>query len=205
MTGTNGTLPMTGNADPVLPHLENTEVAAYLDKVLSPADRSRVEGHLADCAECRAEVREVAQVLGSRTVPRRWIVIGTMAAAAVVAGLLLAPGARVRTEAGGAPRFREGAEGVPAIAVVAPGESTAVAAEAVVFTWRAAAAEAHYQVRVLDATGGVVWTVETHDTTVSLPRTVTLERAGAYFWYVDALLADGGTATSGAHSFRVMR
>lgn len=194
---------MTGNSESAAPHLESTEVAAYLDRVLNLEERARVEVHLAECAECRAEVRQVAQLLGSRARPRRWIVIGTMAAAAVMAGLLLAPGERVRTEAGAAPRFRDGAEGVAAIAVVAPGESAAVAAEAVVFTWRSATADAHYRVRVLDATGGVVWTVETHDTTVSLPPTVRLARGGAYFWYADALLADGGTATSGAHSFRV--
>src|SRR3989338_3900686 len=97
MTGTNRTLPMTGNSESAAPHLENTEVAAYLDKVLSPADRARVEGHLADCGEGRAEVREVGRLLGSRNQLRRWIVIGTLAAAAVMAGLLLAPGERVRT------------------------------------------------------------------------------------------------------------
>lgn len=196
---------MTGPADPAAPHLESAEVAAYLDRALSPVERARVDGHLADCAECRSEVREVAQLLGSRAGPRRWIVLGTLAAAAVMAGLLLAPAERVRTEAGRAPRFREGAEGVPAIAVVVPGESTAVAVGAVVFTWRSAGADAHYRVRLMDAAGDVAWTAETHDTTVTLPPTVSLARGGAYFWYVDALLVDGGTATSGAHSFRVTR
>jgi len=196
---------MTGNADPAAPHLESAEVAAYLDRALSPAERARVDAHLADCAECRAEVREVAQLLQSRSRPHRWIAIGTVAAAAVIAGLLLVPGERVRTEAGGAPRLREGAEGVPAIAVVVPGESTAVAPGAVVFTWRSAGADAHYRVRLMDAAGDVAWTVETHDTTVTLPSMLRLARGGGYFWYVDALLGDGGSATSGAHSFRVMR
>jgi anti-sigma factor RsiW len=41
------------------PHLDDT-LSAYLDDELAPAARRETEAHLAGCAECRAELEEVA-------------------------------------------------------------------------------------------------------------------------------------------------
>jgi anti-sigma factor RsiW len=41
------------------PHLDDT-LSAYLDDELAPAARREAEAHLAGCAECRAELDEVA-------------------------------------------------------------------------------------------------------------------------------------------------
>jgi len=56
--------PFDGSAGfPGLPgaggHLEDT-LSAYLDDELAPAARREAEAHLAGCAECRAELEEVA-------------------------------------------------------------------------------------------------------------------------------------------------
>jgi len=40
-----------------------TEIGGYLERVLSPADRERVENHVAECEACRHEMVELYQLL----------------------------------------------------------------------------------------------------------------------------------------------
>ena len=54
-------------------HLTSDDVAAYLGPRLARDDRRRVEAHLASCAECRTEVREVRSMLQSVPSARRKI------------------------------------------------------------------------------------------------------------------------------------
>ena len=58
-------------------------------------------------------------------------------------------------------------------------------------------------VTVADAGGDPVWRTETRDTAVVLPPDVSLEPGARYVWFVDALLPDGGSATSGVHRFEI--
>lgn len=53
-------------------HPEAEEIAAYLDGGLDPGARTALEGHLADCADCRELLAETAHVLaatGERAAP----------------------------------------------------------------------------------------------------------------------------------------
>ena len=50
-------------------HLRDLEMAAYLDRRLSEPDRERAEAHLAECAECRREFREVRGLLNRSGAP----------------------------------------------------------------------------------------------------------------------------------------
>ena len=76
---------------PAAPHVESGEVAAYLDRALSAAERARVEAHLVDCEACRSEVIEVARLMRARPYWQRWYVPAAVAAAAVLL-LIVWPG-----------------------------------------------------------------------------------------------------------------
>src|SRR5919206_1600037 len=80
-------------------HLSADEVAAYVDGALAGDERARIEAHLAVCADCRAEVREVTGLVRSlpearRSARRVWIPAAA-AAAVLVAGVPFSAGAPV--------------------------------------------------------------------------------------------------------------
>src|SRR5688572_25937664 len=79
--------------DPDL-HLNPEQTAAYLDRVLAPEARARVEAHLEVCSECRSEVVALRPLVASqktrRKLLRAGLVLGTAAAASVA--LLVYPG-----------------------------------------------------------------------------------------------------------------
>ena len=74
-------------------HVRLEDMAAFLDRELSEEEAVRVETHLASCDECRFEVVEVSRTLYSPSNRKPWVVLGALAAAASIVGvLLLAPG-----------------------------------------------------------------------------------------------------------------
>jgi hypothetical protein len=167
---------------PVPDHLTSGEVAAYLDKALAPSDRSRVEAHLVDCAECRNELVEVTQLLRTRPHRDRWVLpVGTAAAAAAVLLLVMWP--RQRTESSG-PGYREPAVTTTVAPVaVAPSGAIATAAQLV---WTAVPHADRYRLTLFDSVGTVLWERETGDTAASLPDTLRLKSGASYFWKVAA-------------------
>jgi hypothetical protein len=184
-------------------HLSSEDIAAYIDGAVSDAGREQLESHLAECEECRRELVEVKATLRRvrRTPDWRIITPAAVAAAAVIALLTLPPllsdsdSARDTRMRGPDEAVRR--ESVPLIAVVSPqDESTIEITEAPEFHWRAPAADASYQLTLSDDVGGIVWTLSTTDTLVTLPDSVMLEPGSIYYWYVDALLADGRSATT---------
>jgi CHAT domain-containing protein len=80
-----------------VPCLDPETIAAYVDRRLDPAERARVEEHLADCEECRTLLSETALFLGAdaaakpvpapvfRSARRTWAWSAAAAAAAVLA------------------------------------------------------------------------------------------------------------------------
>jgi len=171
------------DADTRIPHhLESSEVAAYLDRALSPSDRSRIDVHLADCDACRAEVIEVARLL--RTQPRRrsWYVpIGAAAAAAAVL-LLVWP--RPAEEPGLPPNYREPVVTTTvAPSVIAPRGATIGAPK---FVWTGVPHADRYRLTVFDDTGRVAWQTQTSDTAAVLPESIRLQEGASYFWKVEA-------------------
>src|SRR5690242_11771434 len=167
---------------PIRDHLENGQVAAYLDRALSPSDRSRIEEHLAGCDACRAEVIEVARLL--RTQPRRrgWYVpIGVAAAAAAVL-LLVWP--RPAEEPALPPNYREPVVTTTAApSVIAPRGAIVAASR---FVWTAVPHADRYRLTVFDETGSVLWESQTSDTTAALPASIRLQRGASYFWKIEA-------------------
>ncbi|MFQ6045874.1 MAG: zf-HC2 domain-containing protein [Gemmatimonadales bacterium] len=189
-------------------HLSAAVVAAYLDRTLDGARRRDVENHLADCDACRAEVVDVARALRRGSGRRVWYVIGPAAAAAAVAVLMLGQPREagiVGDDVVRGPGVVEAGEGIERFETVAPSGDAPVGRDSLVFIWRPLGDDASYRLTVTEETGEELWTVVTVDTIAVLPDDVAPARDAVYFWYVDALLPDGRSATTGVREFRTER
>lgn len=170
-------------ADQRIPdHVETGEVAAYLDRTLSPSDRSRVEEHLADCDVCRAEVIEVARLLRTQPHRRSWHVpIGVAAAAAAV---LLLVWRRPVEKPPLPPNYREPVvTSAAAPSAIAPRGAMTAASR---FVWSGVPHADRYRLTVFDGTGSVVWETLTADTAAGLPEGIRLQRGTSYLWKIEA-------------------
>lgn len=169
------------SASPFEGHLEPHDIAAFVDRTVDDGARARIESHLAQCEQCRAEIVEAARIVA--TLPRarglkgrHW---GAIAAAAVV--LLVAWPRDVRDPG---LQHRE----APVTTTVAPRTIAplGVVDAASTLTWSSVPHADRYRVRVFDADGSVLWDRETSDTTAALPAATVLRAARAYYWKVEA-------------------
>ncbi len=161
-------------------HPEVGELAAFIDGALSDTDRSRVEAHLAGCAECRSEVAAVSRLV-RRAPQRRRVAVG-LAAAAVLA-LLLVPAVRGPIRFGSSERREPAVTSTAAPVAIAP-RGAVESARALV--WTAVPRAARYRVVLMDSAGTVVWRWEATDTSAALPDSVRLRSGSPYFWKVEA-------------------
>jgi hypothetical protein len=190
-------------SDPT-PHLTSEEVSGYVSRVVRGEARDRIEEHLDRCAECRDELLEVTSLMrvASRGRRVRWAGGIGAAAAAAAAVLVFGPGIG-SVDSGREPQLRNGAgldEGVRKFETVAPSDGDAVSAlGGSVFLWRQVAPDAFYSLTVTDERGDLVWRGSTADTMLQLPRDLEAEAGTRYYWFVEALLTDGTTATTDAN------
>jgi hypothetical protein len=191
------------------PHLGSEEVAAYLDNTLSDAECARVKAHLADCDVCREEVVSVSKLLArAHQSRRRAIAFSTLAAAAAVLAFLLvrpsldsrAPGTEA-VRGGDKLSASEGASGVSAIAPI----GRQAGRDIILFVWHRVSDGATYRFTLTDERGEKIWVGSTNDTTLAIPKRTALAPNQNYNWYVDVLLPDGSSATTGITSFQVPR
>jgi anti-sigma factor RsiW len=183
-------------------HLSPRVVAAYVDRTLDAEARRAADQHLAGCGQCRQEIAEVTSLVRRSAKVPRWYVLGpAVAAAAALIALAVLPSDSDRV---GTPRLRTGAsEGVPHVTAVAPEIGDTVVAAGMRLVWRHLAPDARYQISLAAADGAEVWRTTTADTSVVLPDDISLLPGQTYFWYVDALLPDGSSATTGIRRFTV--
>ncbi len=182
-------------------HLSPELIAAYLAGEATPPEHRAAQAHLLACADCRLDMADAAE-LGTGRTPRRWLpVIIPAAAAAVVALFVFLPGPGNAPD--GPVTRGPGTEGVRQFVAVAPAMGAIVAGDSVVFRWRSEGPQVHYVLTVTDESGDVVWTAALPDTAVAPPRNVGLQPGTRYFWYVDALLANARSSTTGVREFRV--
>lgn len=197
-------------------HIEATELAAYLDGGLPDARRSELEAHLAECPVCRAELVEVSEIVrgdggeeaGGMVGRRRWASwlagAGGLAAAAAAAMILLSPTA---PQEGAAPdRLRSGPQITDEVVRLTPLTVEAEVTEAgVVLTlsWEPASGELTYRVSVTDAAGGLLASAETTESSLTLDAIETVSSGDLLFWYVNATLADGESASTGVQTVTV--
>jgi hypothetical protein len=183
-------------------------MAAYLDSALSPGERAQVESHLSDCEYCRSRVALASQVLETapplRTRRRVFPVAAGLLAAAALAGVLLLSRSAVQPPSSSPVRAAEETS-LPPLRTLGPIRGAAVDAGRLRFVWASVSPDVLYQVTLSAADGRVFWTTRTSDT-VAAPPALTLrqlESGHAYFWRVDALLANLQSVTSGDQRFEV--
>jgi anti-sigma factor RsiW len=187
-------------------HLSVATIASYVDGTLDPGARAEADLHLATCADCRAELSGVAQLIIDLPKARRnrsWYAAAGMLAAAGVVGLLLSSPARApeRTDT---PLMERATRPVATtLEIVEPAAAAGAGPlHNGTIVWRAVEPKATYRVTVTDTTGATRWSAETSDTAAVLPPSVRL--AGArYYLYVDALRADGWSLQSGPRAFTI--
>lgn len=179
-------------------------LAAYASQAASAEERKAVERHLLVCPDCRRDWAEGVELSATRS-RRRWLTVGIpVAAAAALAIAVLGPWNHA-PEAGAGRVFRgEQREGTRSFPAIAPADGERVSLDTLVFRWHSEGDGAHYVLTVTDTNGDVVWTTNTSDTAVALPRTVALRPGERYYWYVDALLERAGSSTTGVREFLVI-
>jgi anti-sigma factor RsiW len=188
-------------------HLPADVLAAYIDRSLTPPARAEVEAHVADCAQCRAELVSAKRLVAAAprpTAPRRWssvAVVGAAAAAVVIA--FVSRQASAPREPQVRATSASSATSPVSLAVVTPRSEAVLTPPGVRFVWRSADSVVEYTVAVMDADGRARWTTTTADTSVALPDSVLLAPGAAVHWYVDGLKADGRSVGTGRQRFTV--
>ena len=171
-------------------------------------DLADLETHLLTCSACREEVRigviaraelgAPAAQARSRSLRRGpWLILGAAAAAAVVF-VIARPTTQDRSDRA---VVRGGDEGLPVIAALSPAAGAVLSPASLAFVWRSAGTGAQYRLTITSEAGDVVWTGASADTVQHLQRDARLQPGRNYFWYVDALLPDGRSATSRVQRF----
>lgn len=180
-------------------HVTDTELAAYLDRTLTPSERDRVEDHLAGCADCRQQLLETKELLERVRRPRNLLVGGALAVAAVLVFLVARP------EPGTTDQHTLMRSDGTAAPLVAYGPLGTTANVGLQFVWGPVPDRESYRLDVSRMDGQPVWSSSGTDTVAILPSSVVLRPNERYYWVVDALLRDGTTRSTGLREFGVTR
>ena len=186
------------------PHLSPEALAAYLDDAMSIEDRRVAEEHLAACDECRREVvasREAISTFQPASVRKPWRTIGLVAAAAIVVAI----GTTLSREPSRSDTVRSDnsiTSTRPLVTVIGPGNGARLNSDRRI-VWKSLAEGSSYRITIGDEAAEPIHAATVQDTTYIVPPSVNLTRGKKYFWYVDAIRADGVTASSGLRSFIV--
>lgn len=187
-------------------HLTAEDVTAFLDRRIATDERTAVEAHLADCRQCREEVAAVKRLLVARPIGRPMMLVPLgLAAAAALAFVMLntnrgdpvSSTERLRTP----PGVTLPVDASSRIATRSPADGDTIGPGKLELLWSAVPDEPSYRLTLTDASGQPVWTTTTTDTVATLPPNVVLQSRKTYFWYVDALRADGRAASTGVRRF----
>lgn len=189
-------------ADPVQAGcLDEAQIAALVDGLLEPDDKTGVLSHLAVCHRCCQATASLVRALQSEPIAaalsehvarrgaiNRRLRIGAasaLAAAAGLVGLLMVwPSEPAVTPA---PVHREPSVGVAAAAVLQEPIGESAAPEE--FRWLPVSGADRYRVTVFDDQANVVWETETQETRAAPPATVGFRPGVQYLWKVAARVA----------------
>jgi len=182
-------------------HSTDEEIAAYLGQELTGETLKRVELHLAQCAACRQEVVDAAEILQpSRRL--HWRPLAPVAAAAAVILLFMAWPQSEGPLTNQVPHRDSPAAGEVAPVLVAPiGPTPEVAA----LVWTRVAGADQYRMTLYDAEGSVVWREMTVDSTVAVPDSISFQSGLSYLWKVEARVGWDLWESSALLEFRVER
>ena len=175
--------------------LDELTIADFVAGRLGTETRAPVVAHLLSCARCRSVVQAAGRLLADPTLApelsgaarapagrlwRRWSLPLGLAAAAALALLFVSRGG----DDDSTPSLRD----TTLTTAVAPMPVAPRASVARVhrFVWSGVPRAVRYRLRLYDAEGAVLWTLETSDTAVALVGSVKLVPRGRYFWKVEA-------------------
>jgi hypothetical protein len=186
-------------------HVNDEDLAAFVDGELDAEARRRIEVHLVGCDDCRAIVAAAGrfEVPPAPQAQRKilWLGGGLAAAAALVLTVVSQP---KRTEPVSRTRDVEvvGPSGL-GFARQAPPDDAVVRPDTLAFSWTPVGDEATYRLTISTAAGAIVWSERTTDTSLALPPSVAgrLEAGRDYYWQVEAVLPDLRSATTGPRRF----
>ena len=194
-----------------LDHLTTGQVAAMLDRRLPDEERTTTVAHLSVCAECRHELAELQRALKATEhrprATRRWAfaVSGAAAALLITAAPIAMRSMRQTSDPVPARATRAGniasIDASSSIPMVTPADGAEISPTRAL-TWRSSGVGASYVVTVQDTSGSVIWSFSLTDTSATIPSTVSLLSGRRYFWSVEARLADGASAATGARAFK---
>jgi hypothetical protein len=179
-------------------HVTDTEIAAYLDRSLTSVQRDRVEDHLAACQDCRQHLLETKELLERVRRPRKLLVGGALAAAAVLVFVLVRPNPAAMDLA----IMRHDGLDVPVVAYRPIGTASRAGLQ---FVWSAVRGAESYRLTVSGEDARTVWSSSGIDTLAALPDSVVLRLNERYHWVADALLSDGSTRSTGLREFDLVR
>ena len=91
------------------------------------------------------------------------------------------------------------------VAVIVPEDGASVRRTDLSFVWRSVEADARYRFTLTNVLGEDIWSVDTADTVLIVPDDVSLQPGESYLWYVDALLLDGRSVTTGTRRIELAR
>ncbi len=178
--------------------MNDLEVASYIDRGLSDADRSRVEDHMVECPECRDNLAEAQHLVAKLRRPRRIAALAGVFAVAAAALFVITPAlTRARQPLDLVTRDATASSALAAYAPEGDARNQPLR-----FVWGSAPDAVSYHFTLSSADGTTVWSFSGPDTSAVLPATVTLNRAVNYVWYADAILNDGSTRSTGLKPLR---
>lgn len=205
-------------------HLDENDIARYVDGWVSEGEREQMEAHLAECVQCRGQVTATYRLVGeeddwdlsgldfsvqqqaeslrsdkqsqSRT-PQRWdvpVLVGVLAVLLGIAGILFWQYQGTESD-----RLRSSVER-EAFTVRAPADGAEIS-QRPVFVCDTVDAAFAYRVTLYAPDGAVLWEGDTTSARVSLPTEVSLTDGQTYLWRAAALRSDGTMDRSGLRSF----
>jgi predicted anti-sigma-YlaC factor YlaD len=172
-------------------HLTPESLAGYLDNNLPTETKREVELHLVSCTECREELTEVRRLQRDHRRPWGLVLVPAAAAAAVLLAIGLPRQAPAPSDT------RTGSKAEAPLGIVSPVPTAEPGRGPITFRWRAAGLGASYTLTLQEADGRIVWTSTVTDTFAVSPESIAFSPGSTRFWFVDALLPDGRSRSTG--------
>ncbi|NBC16996.1 MAG: hypothetical protein GVY18_06730 [Bacteroidetes bacterium] len=206
-------------------HLNDFDIARYVDGAVDPQERQRFEAHLQTCELCRASVADVVRLQdavsrapdvsvpdealkeavalaeedeASRTRGGAVPPVWRYAVAAVIV-VGLGIGAWYLLSSPEPDRFRAPVT-ADEVGLLEPSDGAQVQSLPSL-RWTTQEDAMAYRVSIYTPEGTLVWQADTTAARVAPPRTLSCSAGDTYVWRVEALLADGTARGSPLHAF----
>lgn len=181
------------------PHLDPQGISALASGRLSGAARDQAVAHIETCRACRDDLTYVVGFERRARRKRTAVLVAGLASVALVVSIVPRDGLAPPSDTLRA----VSEEGIPLIASFEPENGAELTGDSARFVWQNVGTGTHYRLHVSAADGTPLLERAVRDTVLYLPLASPLKAGQSYFWFVDALLDDGGAARSNVWRFTV--